>query len=220
MPRWPSSDPAHWDDQVIAGDTYGGLKVLCERAVQEIYPGRCFIPRPGLIVGPHDLTDRFTYWPHRVAQGGEVLAPGKPGEGVSFIDVRDLAEWTVKMVEQKAAGIYNATGPEQPLPLDDLLEICRAESGSNATFTWVPEKWLLDHGIAPWSDLPLWVPQGDPAWSGFHYFDIGKAVASGLVFRPVADTVRDTLAFDASRPADYAFKAGISREREQELLRA
>ncbi len=207
--------------EVVDGESYGPLKALCEQAVERALralPGRVLVIRPGLIVGPNDPSDRFTYWPHRAAQGGEVLAPGEPASPVQLIDVRDLAEWTVAMVEARASGIYNATGPERPLPMGELLEVCRAAGGGGAEFTWVEEAFLLAQGVQPWSDLPLWIAASDPSSAGFHRFDCRKAIAAGLRFRPVADTVRATLAWDAGRPAEHAWRAGITREREAELL--
>ena len=205
----------------ITGQTYGPLKALCEKAVAGALPGRALIVRPGLIVGPHDPTDRFTYWPSRVAQGGEVLAPGRPGKPVQLIDVRDLAEWTIRLAEKKQSGVYNATGPKVPLPMEQLLHTtCQVASGSDATLTWASERFLLDHEVEPWSDLPLWTPESDPAFAGFHAFDCRKAIAAGLTFRPLADTVRDTLAWAATRPDDHEWRAGLTRDRERELLQA
>jgi 2'-hydroxyisoflavone reductase len=204
--------------EAVTGETYGPLKVLCEQAVEQVMPGRALIIRPGLIVGPHDPTDRFTYWPHRVALGGEVLAPGRPGRAVQFIDVRDLAEWTLDSIAAGRAGIYNANGPEQPLSMESLLEACRSVSGSAARFTWVPEQFLLDHQVGPWMELPLWVPESDPDNAGFFAFSSQKAIDAGLHFRPVAETARDTLAWDATRPADQPWRAGLDPQREQNLL--
>lgn len=204
----------------VTGETYGPLKALCERAVEQSMPGRALIIRPGLIVGPYDPTDRFTYWPHRVAQGGEVLAPGRPARPIQFIDVRDLAEWTLSMVEANQTGVYNADGPAQPLPMDVLLNTCRAVSGSDARFTWVSEDFLAGQKVEGWSQMPLWVPESDPSNAGFFAFDNRKALAAGLDFRPLAETVRATLEWDAMRPNDHAWRAGIPREREAELLAA
>ena len=200
----------------VTGETYGPLKVLCEQAVEHTLPGRTLVIRPGLIVGPHDPTDRFTYWPRRVAQGGEVLAPGTPAEAVQFIDARDLAEWTVHMVEQRAVGVYNADGPQLPMPLGQLLDTCRTASDSDARFTWVDERFLLDREVAPWSEIPLWLPAKDAR--GFFSFDCRKAIDAGLSFRSIEQTVRDTLAWDATRPADTEHRAGLAPKRERQLL--
>jgi 2'-hydroxyisoflavone reductase len=204
----------------VTGETYGPLKALCEQAAEGALPGRVLNVRPGLIVGPHDPTDRFTYWPHRVAQGGAVLAPGRPEYGTQIIDARDLAEWIVRMVEARQTGLYNATGPDAPLPIGRVLDECKAVSGSDARFVWAAERFLLDAGVAPWTEMPLWLPEGDPAFAGFEGVDCAKAIAAGLRFRPLADTIRDTLAWDAMRPADREWRAGLGREREAELLEA
>jgi 2'-hydroxyisoflavone reductase len=201
----------------ITGETYGPLKALCERAVQDALPGGALVIRPGLIVGPHDPTDRFTYWPHRVAQGGEVLAPGRPGHPVQVIDVRDLAEWTLPMVQAGETGVYNATGPDYVLTMGALLDICQAVSGGDATFTWIDERYLLDQGVQPWSELPLWIPEDQDTLSTT---DVRRAIAAGLTFCPIAQTVADTLDWAATRPADHAWRAGLDREREQTLLQA
>ena len=138
---------------------------------------------PGLIVGPHDYSDRFTYWVRRVAQGGEVLAPAHPDWHTQIIDVRDLAEWTLHMVEQRQTGVYNATGPEYDLTFGDLLDTCRTVSGSDARFTWVSEAFLVENEVTPWSELPLWIPQSDPDMLGFSDVSCAKAIAAGLAFR-------------------------------------
>jgi 2'-hydroxyisoflavone reductase len=202
----------------VTGETYGPLKALCEQAAEQAMPGRVLVIRPGLIVGPHDPTDRFTYWPHRVAQGGEVLAPGRPARPIQFIDVRDLAEWTIHMAEAKQTGVYNANGPAQPLPMADLLATCQAASGSQAKFTWVDEAFLAEHNVAPWQELPAWLPESDETYAGFFAIDCRKAIAAGLSLRPLTDTVQDTLAWAATRPADYVWRAGLSPGREAELL--
>lgn len=199
----------------VTGETYGGLKVLCERAVTETLPDRTLIIRPGLIVGPHDRSDRFTYWPVRVADGGEVLAPGRPERPVQYIDVRDLAAWTVRMVEQKATGVYNTIGPEPETTMGATLESCRRICGSNAAFTWVDEAFLLENEVGAYVEMPLWVPE---EYRAFDAFSADKAVAAGLTYRPIDDTIRATLTWQATRPADYQWRAGLTRERERELL--
>lgn len=204
----------------ITGETYGPLKALCERAAEQAMPGRVLVIRPGLIVGPHDPTDRFTYWPARVARGGEVLAPGRPEWVTQFIDVRDLAAWTIHMVQRRATGVFNATGPQEPLPFGELLASSAAASGSSATFTWVGEQFLLDRGVQPWSDLPLWIPELDASSAGFSRVNCRRAIDAGLTFRPLDQTVRDTLAWHGARPEGETLRAGLGAEREAELLRA
>ncbi|HZT43735.1 MAG TPA: SDR family oxidoreductase [Chthonomonadaceae bacterium] len=201
----------------VNGETYGPLKVLCEQAAEEAMPGRVLTIRPGLIVGPWDPTDRFTYWPHRVAQGGEVLAPGRPEQPVQFIDVRDLAEWNVRMIEDGKTGVYNATGPDTPLAMGRLLEACKAVSGKNARFTWVSQEFLLEKGVQPWMELPLWVPE-EADTAGFSAINVRKAISDGLTFRPLEDTIHATLEWDAARPADRSWQAGLKPEREAALL--
>lgn len=206
--------------EVVNGETYGPLKALCERAVEQVLPGRTLIIRPGLIVGPYDPTDRFTYWPHRIAQGGEVLAPGRPDRKVQFIDVRDLADWNVRMVEERQIGVYNAVGPTQPITMEQLLHECRAISGSDARFTWVDDQFLIQAGVGPFMEMPLWIPEEAPESLVISETSADKAFAAGLRPRPVAETIRDTLAWDATRPANIERRGGLKPERERELLRA
>ena len=201
----------------INGETYGPLKVLCEKAVEAEFGERALISRPGLIVGPYDPTDRFTYWPVRVARGGNVLAPEKPSVPVQIIDGRDLADFTIQLIEQKANGAYNATGPDYDLTLGTMLETCKQVSGSDAVFHWASVEFLNQNNVAPWSDMPVWVPD-TPEEAGFSKVDVSKAIKAGLTFRPLADTVRDTIEWAKTRPADYVWRAGLKAEREAELL--
>jgi 2'-hydroxyisoflavone reductase len=198
----------------ITNETYGPLKAACEQAVETTLPGRTLVIRPGLIVGPHDPTDRFTYWPTRVAKGGEVLAPNLPGRKGQVLDVRDLGEWTLRLIEAGTTGLYNACGPAEPYRLGDLLDMCERVSGSGATFTWVTEDFLLGQEVTPWMEIPLWLPATD------FLMDIDKALAAGLTHRPLAVTVADTLAWQTDRPSDYEWKAGLKPERERVLLEA
>jgi 2'-hydroxyisoflavone reductase len=200
----------------VTGKTYGGLKVLCEKALQEVLPGRSLIIRPGLIVGPHDPTDRFTYWPHRVDQGGEVLAPAPESAPVQFIDARDLAAWTLQMLEQQSTGVFNVVTPPDAVTMEHLLQACRKESGRDASFTWVSDTFLQEQGVAPFMELPLWIP-GDAV--NFMRMSSDKARAAGLVNRPVQDTVRDTLTWDRTLSSERTLKAGLEPGREAELLR-
>jgi 2'-hydroxyisoflavone reductase len=198
------------------GSLYGPLKVGCEQAAEAAMPGRVLTIRPGLIVGPHDYSDRFTYWVHRVAEGGEVLAPGRPERQVQFIDVRDLAEWVLRTIEANRTGIFNVKGPDYPLTMGRLLEECRTVSGSDARLTWVSEHFLLESAVKPWTEMPLWIPED---YDQSRYVEFGKALAAGLTFRPLAETVRDTLAWDRTRLPDEIWRAGLKREREAGLLR-
>jgi 2'-hydroxyisoflavone reductase len=168
-----------------------------------------------LIVGPYDVTDRFTYWPHRIAQGGDVLAPGPGEQPVQFIDARDLSEWIVRIVETRKTGVYNAKSSDYTLTMRHLLEECKVVSRSNAHFVWLSEEFLLQQDVAPYADLPLWVPS---EMVGFARVNCRKAIAAGLTFRPLADTISDTLTWDATRPPDTELRAGLKREREEQLL--
>ena len=204
----------------ITGETYGPLKELCERAVQDTFGGeRALIVRPGLIVGPHDPTDRFTYWPVRAARGGDVLAPQKPEAAVQIIDVRDLSDFIIKLIQENASGIYNATGPNYELTIGRLLEVSKQVSGSDANFKWAGVEFLNQHKVEAWSDMPAWVPN-DEENAGFARMDLSKAIAAGLKFRPLEETVRDTLAWAQRRPADHEWRAGLTAEREAQVLTA
>jgi 2'-hydroxyisoflavone reductase len=210
------------EGKVIAvnyGEMYGGLKALCERAVEEEMPGRALSIRAGLIVGPGDYTDRCTYWVRRVASGGEVLAPGQPDRPVQFVDVRDLSEWLVRMAENRTAGIFNATGPARKLSMRELLEACRSASGSDASFTWVSDEFLKEAEVAGWSEMPLWLPAEDNVVN-FFSLDCSQAINAGLTFRPPVETARATFEWDRTRDDAKDLRAGLKREREMELLRA
>ncbi|HKG47611.1 MAG TPA: NAD-dependent epimerase/dehydratase family protein [Pyrinomonadaceae bacterium] len=201
------------------GELYGGLKALCEQALEEVMPNRVLIVRPGLIVGPDDYTDRFTYWPVRIARGGEVLAPGNPDRFIQFIDVRDLADWTIRMLEQSATGIYNAHGVPNTVTMQRLLDDCKSVSSSDAQFTWASEEFLLKENVAAWSELPLWLPEeAAPHLKGFMFIRPDKAIAAGLNFRPLTDTIRDTLTWVQTNRANDLLKAGLDRDKEQALL--
>ncbi len=220
----PLATLADPEAEALTGETYGGLKAACERALAEAFGAGTIVVRPGLIVGPHDPTDRFGYWPRRVAAGGEVLAPGRPAAPAQVIDVRDLGAWMVRLAEKGADGVYNAVGPGAPLPFGMLLELCRRVSGSDARFTWVDEAFLLERGVQPWVELPLWVERKDEA---LHTLSNARALDAGLELRPLADTIRDTLAFEREWPpetrprkAGLAMAGPIRADREAELLAA
>lgn len=212
----------HLDDpktEEVTGDTYGPLKVACERAAQSAFGDHALVVRPGLIVGPDDVSDRFGYWPRRVARGGNVLAPGDPHDQTQVIDVRDLAEWTIRLLEQGKAGVYNADGP--PVAWGDLLETCRAETGSDARFVWADEAFLADQNVAPWSELPLWIPRDEETGSARVLTDCAKGVRNGLTYRSISQTVRDTLAWENARPqTESIWKNTLTEEKEQAVLAA
>ena len=198
---------------------YCALKGYCERAVEEMLPGRATQIRPGLIVGPRDSSDRFTYWPVRASRGGEMLAPGKPSDLTQFIDVRDLGQFMVHCLERKLTGDYNLVRP--PVQFGDLLRACVAAGASSTKLTWVPASFLADNGLRPWQELPMWAASDTPlsgslTWSG------EKALAAGLGIRDLDDTVRATLEWFQQLPdsRQATLKAGISMHREREVLAA
>ncbi|OAI42260.1 hypothetical protein AYO38_11560 [bacterium SCGC AG-212-C10] len=196
---------------------YGELKTLCEREVQRAFGDGALIVRPGMIVGPYDPTDRFTYWPVRVAEGGAVLAPGDPDRQVQLIHARDLADWVIRMVEARRGGAFNATGPAERMTMRDLVEAGRMDANP-ATIAWATDEWLLAEGVTPWMELPFWLPESNESTRGMLAVDVSRAVAAGLTHRPLAEIARSTLAWAQTRPADHEWRAGMKREREAELL--
>ncbi len=198
--------------EVINAETYGPLKVLCEQAVQDEFPGGALILRPGVIVGPFDPTDRFTYWVRRGAQEGDILAPGRPERLVQFIDARDFADFMLARIEDGTTGTYNTVGPQPPCSMRALLETCQKVGGGGGSLVWASEKFLEEAEVKPWSEMPHYLPGSDDT------FDCRRAVALGLRFRSVETTVRDTLAWDRTRSWDAPMAAGVSREREAQIL--
>lgn len=207
--------PADFND----GDEapYGLMKALCEDIAHAAFPGRCAVVRPGLIVGPGDSTDRFTYWPVRLAEGGEVLAPGNPNHANQIIDQCDLTEWMVRLAEGRVAGDFNATGPDFRLTMSTLLSAIGSAVDSDYSLTWIPEGFLEAQNVAPWSDMPTWIP-GD----ALSYVNIERALAAGLTFRAIDQTATDTLQWDRARPEAEREnrQAGLSRDREREIIAA
>jgi 2'-hydroxyisoflavone reductase len=210
----------------LTNETYGAHKVRCEREVERVFDGRAVVARAGLLVGPRDNIGRLTWWAQRIASGGDVLAPGAPNRPVQLVDARDAAEWIVRAIEVRQRGTFNLTGPVQPIRIDALFETCRRVAASNARFVWVGDEDLLAAGVAPWTELPLWLPDLEE----YRYFfdvDISRALASGLHFRPLAETVADALTWAESREhheeqrRDFGVTVeppGISREREAKIL--
>lgn len=195
----------------VTNETYGALKALCEQAAEMGMPGRVLVVRPGLIVGPDDPTDRFTYWPHRVSQGGEVLAPGRPDQQIQLIDVRDLAQWIVRMVEADKTDIYSATGPDYKLTMGAFLEECKATTSSDARFTWVGDTFVPEDE----ANFQPWAPD---EYIGISTVNCSKALATGLTFHSLTDTVRDTLAWKNASPSRGEMRSGLKPEQEKELL--
>jgi 2'-hydroxyisoflavone reductase len=209
---WASNDGQH----------YGPNKVQCERdAIAGFGAERVTIVRPGLIVGPGDLSDRFSYWPVRIDRGGEVLAPGTPDDPVQYVDVHDLSEWIVRCGEARTLGTFNATGPRSPTTIAEMLHGIKAVTTSDARFTWVPADFLRAQEVRAWSEMPVWQPAMGPTL-GFMQVDCRKAHAAGLTFRPLAETARATLEWYKGRPAAEQEKAraGIAPEKERAVLAA
>ena len=205
------------------GQLYGPLKAESERQAQKYFDGRTAVVRPGLIVGPGDESDRFTYWPVRIARGGDVLAPGDPTDPVQLIDARDLAEWVIRLAEDGTTGVFNATGPRSPLSIAEMLHGIRAsQPGDNEIrFVWAPAEFLQEQNVAPWGHMPVWLPPtGETAGAGL--LSIERAVRAGLTFRPLATTAADTLAWFRALPAERQaqLRAGIAAEREAEVVAA
>lgn len=201
----------------VTNETYGALKTHCEDVVLKGFDDRALILRPGLIVGPHDPTDRFTYWPARVHRGGEVLAPGVPTGPVQFIDARDIADWLLALLDADSTGIYNVTGPQNNMNFSTFLDARKKAVDSEVTYTWVTPDFLAQHDVVPFQEMPLWVPV---ALSGLITIDCTKAFDAGLACRPVETTIGDTLTWYKTLPDDYQLRAGLSPKREQELLHA
>jgi 2'-hydroxyisoflavone reductase len=204
---------------------YGPLKVQSELQAEKWFPQKTLIIRPGLLVGPGDESDRFTYWPIRLERGGEILAPGDGSDPVQLIDARDLAEWTIRMAEQRATGVFNATGPKSKLTMREMLKgigsVVKAQAKAAPQFTWADADFLEAQKVSPWGDMPVWVPaRGDS--KGFAEININKALSKGLTFRTIPDTAHATLDWFRKQPAARQAKlhAGLTAEREAAVLSA
>ena len=212
-------DPQH------ASRYYGALKVKAEQEVARQYPGMWTVVRPCLIVGPIDRTDRFTYWPARIDAGGEILAPDKPEDPCQFIDVRDLAEFSVRLAEARVLGTVNVIGPEKPLTIAEMLYGVKSISATKGRFTWVPWDFLREQGVRPWRHMTVWQPPYG-ATAGYQRRSAAKAIAAGLTFRSLADTAKTTLDWHRTRPQaeqDATLRGainGLDMKREAEVLAA
>jgi 2'-hydroxyisoflavone reductase len=212
--RTPVAELKEKDPKRITAENYGALKALCEQAAAAVFPGRCTQVRPGYIVGPRDRSDRFTYWPVRVANGGEILAPGDPEAEFQVVDVRDLGEWIVHACEQQSFGEFNTVGFRGRYSIEEMLHGAKCALNEEARFTWVTDAFLAEHKVRSWMDLP-WTPKAE-----LGHIANDRALAAGLKFRPLADTIRDTHLWAKERAADYKPRAGLPPAREQELLAA
>lgn len=199
----------------VYNEHYGALKARAEIEAEKHMPGRILHVRPGLVVGPHDYSDRFSYWVGRLNEGGDVLAPGKPQRPVQFIDVRDLADWIVEKTEERVTGVFNVTGAERHITMGELLDTCKQVSGSKALLHWLDEEFLLSQGVAPWSDLPLWLPEANNAAAEIN---VDRALESGLTYRSIDTTVQDTLMWLKLRDPSVEWKAGLQKDKEKKLL--
>ena len=199
---------------------YGALKALSEQAAETAMPGRVANIRPGLIIGPGDMTGRFTHWPTRLSEGGDVLCPGDGSTPVQYVDGRDLADWIVHLVEQTTTGTFNALGPEKRVTMKDVITECNAALGNKANPVWVDWKFLEKNEVMPWAELPMWIPNvGEDA--GFGTTSNARAVKAGLKFRPIADSAKDVLAWVDTLPEEQKKRArssGIKREKEDKVL--
>ena len=198
----------------ITDKTYGALKAACEQVVQHYFPNQYLVIRPGLIVGPGDPTGRFSYWPLRVKEGGEILAPASPTQLLQFIDVRDLAKWIVTLVERQAIGIYNATGPTQPISFEQMLQACQSISNNKSSFTWVSEDFLIQNQVQDWTELPLWL-SSKRKMSGLLNANIDQALQAGLTFCPLSDTLQAIITWDEKNKRG---QIGLDPEKEKKLL--
>lgn len=229
-PRTESSPVGKLADETVEkvdGETYGPLKALCEQAAERAMPGRTTVIRPGLIVGPDDNTDRFTYWPARAARGGAFIAPGTPNDGIQVIDARDLAAFTLDAIERKSLGVYNLVSPPGMFTMGQLIDASvseakrQAKPAANPTATWIDADFLESQQVAPWAEMPVWIPaRGDEA--AFAGTSAERALQAGLKVTPLAKTVADTLAWHLKRPAaeQQTLKAGIAADKEAKVLQA
>ncbi|HLO84102.1 MAG TPA: NAD-dependent epimerase/dehydratase family protein [Nostocaceae cyanobacterium] len=211
LPLYPTNQEL---PEEMSAEKYGTLKVMAESVVREIYAEKSLIVRPGLIVGPYDNTGRLTYWVRRIAEGGEILAPESPDLPVQIIDARDLVQWVYKLASISQGGIYNAVGPNYPLKLGEVLTTCQQVTAGNAKFTWIPSEFLADEGVEYWQELPLWLPPAEQYT--FPCLNNSRAIASGLRFRSLTETINDIWQWDQLAQPKYA--SGLSREKETAIL--
>lgn len=202
----------------ITGETYGALKALCEQTVQEVFPDKSLIVRAGLIVGPYDPTNRFTYWATRVQKGGEFIAPEGPQTLMQIIDASDIADWVLRMAESGRAGIYNVTG--DPITVGSLIETVRSVTGADATPVYMDAEFLAAQNVEPWQELPLWIPATNEQFAHMNETGVDKAKHDGLTTRPLADTVRDLLEWENAQTNTEPSRHGLAEDKERSVLQA
>ena len=202
----------------ITGESYGGLKVLCEKVVRDYFPHNHVVLRPGIVIGPHDHTDRFSYWPIRVQKGGEILAPNAPDRYLQGIDGRDLAAFAIKLAEGNAVGNFNGVGALKTITFSSLLKVCQEIVSSESNINWVDESFLIKHEVTPWTDLPMWLDEPED----IKMFEASnkKSIAIGLETRDISETIKDILSWHASRGKEYKLVTGMSKEKEEQIVRA
>jgi 2'-hydroxyisoflavone reductase len=206
------------DATTVTGENYGGLKVLCEKEIDKAFGSRALQIRPTLIVGPDDPTDRFTYWPLRFERGGKIVVPSRREQPTQIIDVRDLSEWIIRLLESGTTGAFTGAGPEKQMTMGEFLDTCRRTINTSSEPVWIDEAFLKEQEVSPWGDLPMWL-DAESNSDGMDQMDISKGLANGLTFRSLEQTLRDTLTWAKTRPADYQPRGGLTVEKEQEVLR-
>ena len=210
-------DPKGELDGLVLGENYGALKALCEKAAENAMPNRVLSVRAGMIVGKFDWTDRFAYWVMRVAEGGKILAPGVPENFVQLIDARDLSDWIIKMIEENVTGTFNVTSKSLDLTFGKMLDEIKIATESDAELIWADEGFLTENNVAPWSEMPFYLPESDETLRNFLTMNVDKALAKNLKFRPLNDTITEVLNWRENQ--DFEMKAGISDEREKQLIK-
>jgi 2'-hydroxyisoflavone reductase len=218
----PEDEAKVLTNKEITGENYGPLKARCEEEARKAFTDdRTCVVRPGLIVGPGDYSDRFTYWPVRIYRGGEVMAPGNPTDPVQFIDARDLGEWYIRLVEAGTTGTFNGVGPRSPMSMAGMLYGIRATVDNDISFTWVDADFLEEHEVQAWRHMTVWVPATEE-YAGFSTSNIDRAIAAGLTFRPLADTAVATMEYWNSLDEERRSKprAGCPAELEEKVLKA
>ncbi len=213
--RFENFDSAQELNGLVLGESYGALKVLCEEEAEKAMPNRILSVRAGMIVGAFDWTDRFNYWVMRISKGGEILAPGSAENFVQLIDARDLSDWIINAIEENESGIFNVTSKSLDLTFGKMLDEMKLATKSDAKFIWADEKFLTENKVAPWSEMPFYLPESDEETKNFLTMNVDKALEKGLKFRPLSDTILET--FNWRKSQDFEMKAGISAERETEL---